>query len=223
MANQFLGLSLFIMLLSFFIVLNSVSDFEIKKSNPVLNSLSLAFSLDTPKQAPSEKAAAKTEEMRKGSSLDKMQGLFEAKITGVEASQNRLGTVMHMRLPYAEFEREITSSVLKNSGQDPLARQGFLPMLVSLLETKDSDEAYKMNMVVNLPISPAQALSEQNPEVFKTTKSLAAIALRLEKAGLPKKLITTGLKQGDEGMIDIFFRRYEPFNPFVGVNTEGAL
>ena len=45
MANQFLSLSLFLMLLSFFIVLNSMSDFEKQTAVPaVLNSLSLAFS-----------------------------------------------------------------------------------------------------------------------------------------------------------------------------------
>ena len=44
MANQFLSLSLFLMLLSFFIVLNSMSTFEQETTVPaVLNSLSLAY------------------------------------------------------------------------------------------------------------------------------------------------------------------------------------
>ena len=45
MANQFLSLSMFLMLLSFFIVLNSMSTFEKEVAVPaVLNSLSMAFS-----------------------------------------------------------------------------------------------------------------------------------------------------------------------------------
>lgn len=212
MANQFLGLSMFIMLLSFFIVLNSLSDFEVKKANPILNSLSMTFSVDKPEDQDAESDADEvTEAMRKGTTLDKVQGLFETEITGVEAKQNRLGTVMHLRLTYEDFEKQITT------GQG-----AFIDTLVSLLDAKESGNMTKMHMMVNLTAAPAVALANNDAQLSQSTRSVARIASVLQDAGLQKKLLTTGLKGGDEGMIDLYFFRYEPFNPLVNKIKEGT-
>ena len=74
MANQFLSLSLFIMLLSFFIILNSLSSYEDVKSKPVLNSISMAFSKDTPDPilAPNT-VESPIESNNEGDSLDKLK------------------------------------------------------------------------------------------------------------------------------------------------------
>ncbi len=222
MANQFLGLSMFIMLLSFFIVLNSLSNFEIKKSSPILNSLSLAFSTEDreDRDAPS-KAAQTTEALRKGTTMDKLQGLFETEITGIEATQNRLGTVMHIRMSFEEFEKQTTTGLVKSNTGEP--RQSiFVPTLISLLDAKENGTMTKMKMMVNLRSAPALALANNDSQLPDISRRISRIAGVLEQAGLEKKLLETGLKGGDDGMVDLFFLRYEPFNPLLNKIREGT-
>ena len=74
MANQFLGLSLFIMLLSFFIILNAISSFEITKTQPILNSLSMTFaSKQTDQQIIPGKVVSQSSQKMEGSALDKIE------------------------------------------------------------------------------------------------------------------------------------------------------
>ena len=225
MANQFLGLSLFIMLLSFFIILNSLSDFEVKKSSPVLNSLSLAFSMEEKKDNADSNQKSEIQAARKGTTLDKLQGLFTAQIAGVEGQQNRLGTTMHLRMPYQDFEEQITASLLgRPAGQEAQSLgDDFTKTLISLLDTKEAGQMYKMHMVVDLPDEPTVVNAKNKPVYQEASSGISRIAGILEQAGLDKKLLTTGLQAGQEGMVNLFFLRYEPFNPFAGqTRSEGG-
>ena len=78
MANQYLGLGLFIMLLSFFIVLNSLSTFESEKADSVIKSLNESFWNDQPEETEtfSPKISAPAESFRKGDTLDQVKDLF---------------------------------------------------------------------------------------------------------------------------------------------------
>jgi len=216
MANQFLGLSLFIMLLSFFIILNAISTFETTKTQPVLNSLSVAFSKDhaLDPTAPG-KTTLKSDALKDGSTLDKIEGLFKAQITGVETKQNRLGTIMYVRMPFKAFSSSVISSLTTGQNNASLSssqKRDFLPLLVSLLETGRS-VTYKMDMILGIEEEPAQ-LALQEPGVFKEfNRSISKISEKIEQAGLPKKQISSGLKKGQPEIVDLIFRRYEPFSP----------
>lgn len=216
MANQFLSLSLFIMLLSFFIILNAISTFEVSKSRPVLNSLNVAFSQDDTLDivAPGQ-TFIKSQTYREGSTLDKVAGLFQAQITGVETKQNRLGTTMYVRMPFKDFSKSVASSLSipeANTALSPTKTQDFVPLLVSLLETQRS-VPYKMDMVLNIEEKPA-LLAAENPERFMSFNSaISAISAKIEETGLPKRQISAGLKHGEAGIVELMFRRYVPFNP----------
>ena len=111
MANQFLSLSLFLMLLSFFIVMNGLSEFGVEedRAKSVLNSLSMAF---TNESVPTEESPGIEptiyNEQREGDTLEMVEGLFNAHISNVQTKKNRLGTQMHVRMPISSFENAIS-------------------------------------------------------------------------------------------------------------------
>lgn len=215
MVNQFLGLSLFIMLLSFFIILNALSNFEEHISHKVMDSISVAFS---DREVIEETEANVTEDLqasfRDGDTLDKLQKLFQAQISGAEVKKNRMGTLMHIRLPAEEFERQI----LRAGGNSPGFGVDLGATLVSLLTSSD-DVQYRMEILLNLPVTPAKFQNDSPKEALLRMKRVALYAQALEDAGLPKQFVTPGVTKGTEKFIDLYFRRYQPFNPLG--NQEG--
>lgn len=204
MANQFLALSMFIMLLSFFIVLNSMSNYEEEKKQNVLESLNVAFATAkiTEDEAPETKEDP-AQSRRKGQVLDNIEDLFNANITGLEAQRDSLGRVMTITMPVWKFEQS-----LRDSGGTGGA---FGKTLASMLMA-EGRIAYRMDMVLQAG-NPAQMVNQNPEEASSMAKKVSSFAAILEDIGLPRKLTTAGLGQGDEGMIALYFRRHEPFVP----------
>ncbi|MFP4097244.1 MAG: hypothetical protein ACLFP8_01400 [Alphaproteobacteria bacterium] len=218
MANQFLSLSLFLMLLSFFIVLNSMSVFEEKKAVPaVLNSLNLAFTgrartiLQSygnlgPSAIPTQGRGAQGE----GDTLETLEGLFNAHLAGFQAKKNRLGTVMHVNLPIDSFERVVKiSSITAPQGGDatPL---NFSQTMVTLLRSAQAGNPYRLDIVYNLENDPI-ILMRGAPDAFKKALvRVSALTEILESKGLPKKMVSAGLMKGKAGYVDLYFYRYKP-------------
>ncbi len=207
MANQYLALSLFLMLLSFFIIMNSKSGFDQSKASPVMRSLSVAFSGKTKEQGQAPlnefvEIALKGE----GDSLERIESLFVTNLTDVQAKRNRLGNMMRIRLPVSSFARGIEYT--EESG----GRQGnFVPTLVALLQTQDRGIPYRMDMLLSIPQDPAD-MTKSDPEGFqKKLETVTGFAQKLEEMGIPKTLLSSGLQRGENGFIDIYFVRYEPF------------
>lgn len=220
MANQFLSLSLFLMLLSFFIVMNGVSGFEDTKTHPVMNSLSLAFSNRAKEfgQAPSREENADMV-INQGDTLSQIEGLFGAEIAGFEAVRNRFGTVMHVRVPVLNFERAIDITAPEDA-QDYVSQSGyvrgqgaFLQTLVSILRAERHRIPYRMDMILNVSGDPAR-LPAQDPALFREKAGkVAGYARKLEGLGLPQKYMSAALGEGKNGYLDIYFHPYEPLNP----------
>lgn len=217
MVNQFLALSLFVMLLSFFIIMNAMSNFEELMSRPVMDSISLAFSTK-----PSEESLNPSyipdpsEAFQEGDTLEKIDALFRSQITGVEVRRNRLGTVMHMQMPLKKFEKAIMGG---GPGEPDSAVQSIdgplLPTLASLLQSEGAIP-HHMDMILTIKDNPARAINETPENILPNIERVAMYAKQLENIGLPRKLVTAGVGQGEAGMIDLYFRRYEPFNPLEG-------
>lgn len=219
MANQFLSLSLFIMLLAFFIILSAVSNFEEMKSQPVLESLALTFSDKQiePELLPNTEES-EVESTKEGSTLDKIEGLFSSQIAGAEVSQNRLGTVMHARMPFSEFKKVIDQISLTSFASDPYLdeTEGFLATLISLTQSSDIGVPYRMDVVLNTRQTPEQ-IARQNPTLLNTnTKKMALLSDKMRVSGMPRKMMSIGMMKGTPDMVDIYFRRYEPFSPVSG-------
>ncbi|MCB1563073.1 MAG: hypothetical protein KDJ75_05800 [Alphaproteobacteria bacterium] len=215
MANQFLALSLFVMLLSFFIILNGLASFEDVKAKPVLNSVATTFSArdtvieDATPPAIIESTANST---REGDTLAQLQAFFEANIAGIDVERNRLGTVMHVSMPLKKFQNGI---ILPNPQAERRREEagGFmLPTLISLMHARES-APYDMDIILNLETDPAQAAANK-PEALKDSlQTISRIAQTLEDEGFPEDLLTAGLGKGRAGYVDLYFRRHEALAP----------
>lgn len=216
MANEYLGLSLFIMLLSFFIILNALSDFEETKADPIMSSLNMAFSagaIDKDEPAPSIQSFEETS-MNEGTTLDKIEGLFGAQVKNFRVTKNRLGTEMYIRLPREEFEAALGASgqdlFLEEEGTNPMLEEPFIEMLVDLINTARTSVPYRMDIVLNLGASPA-VLRNDSPETLNgAMRTVSGYAELLEREGLPIRFTSAGLGAGETDIVELVFRRYVP-------------
>ncbi|MCB1839243.1 MAG: hypothetical protein KDI61_03120, partial [Alphaproteobacteria bacterium] len=166
MANQYLSLSLFLMLLSFFIIMNSNSGFEQTKAQPVLRSLSLAFSGKTLEQGQAPLAEFVDVALKgEGDSLERIESLFTTHLTDVQAKRNRLGNMMRIRLPVGSFAQgiEVAADDEGRGGGNYRGEKGkFLPTLIALLQSSDRGIPYRMDMLLSTPEDPGD-MSSANP------------------------------------------------------------
>jgi hypothetical protein len=223
MANQFLTLSMFIMLLSFFIILNALASFDDDKSKPVVKSLALAFStkeiVDDALANSTVESAAEQESFKEGSTIDKIQGLFENQISGIEMRKNRFGTEMYIRIPINDFKDALMEPISNQKTRSGVPRVGnvLVPVLISLLQgNEDAEAAYQMDMLMGVDGNPARLMNEALQDMNDVIKQSAVFAQRLEESGLPKEYITAGIRKGQPGFVDLHFRPYQPFNPLQG-------
>jgi hypothetical protein len=216
MANQFLALALFLMMLSFFIIMNGVSSYDTTKQSVVLNSVTMAFSNKTaaiggmaPVVEPSPLQA-----IHSGDSLAALEGLFGGHISHFKATKNKMGTTMHVRLPYGEFDRALARAAAANTPAGaPADADGFLPTMISLLRSEKSGVPYKVDIVLNVSPDPLTAQGQEGGAFDENVGRVAALSARLEEAGLPPQLMSAGLARGEEGQVDLYFTRYRAYDP----------
>ncbi len=224
MSAQLLGLSLFIMLLAFFIVLNAISSYEETKVRPIMDSLGEVFSSRLQEDERVEESPSVTEDESKsineGSALDKMQALFKSQIPSHEAVVSNRKGVMYVKVPFDDFEEAILavgqpSKVKKQEeGEQAQFLKGFfLPTLISLVDMDTGNIPYRMDIVLNVNENPARLQNRRPKKLAALMKKMGRIASKIEDAGLPTKLVSVGLQKGEEDMVEIIFRRHIAFNP----------
>lgn len=220
-SGQLLGLSLFIMLLAFFIVLNAISSFEETKVNPIMENLSYTFSsrlLDKNiDHHPSERESEDTS-LKEGETVDRLEALFTARIPSHDAVVSHRKGTMYVRVPYEDFKAAVMAAGQRNA----LERQEdgakflsgfFLPALVSLMKNDAASIPYRMDIVLNVKTNPAVLANQQPKQLAAMVKDMSAIAGKIESAGLPARLVSTGLQKGKAGIVEILFRPHVPYNP----------
>lgn len=229
MASQLLALSLFIMLLAFFIVLNAISSFEESRFQPVLSSLGDTFSsrVNQSDNARPSVTVSPDESIDEGTALERMQLLFNAQIPGQKSAVNNTRGTLHVRVPYEELNEAVmsvgagglASGRVSGTGTGQGQRAGhrmFLPALTALMKGEQVGLFYRVDMVLNIGGNPARMQNHEPLALAAIMKDMGRIGDRLEQAGLPPRLISTGVQQGrsgEVGYVDLLFRAHEPFNP----------
>lgn len=180
-----LSLSLFIILLAFFIVLNSISNYSEPKVEAAFESLDIAFASEIiasnfEKQNNDEREVG---EEGKGDSLEDMQDILRSVLPGlnIELTENpNGGKVMAMRMKKDKFET--------------LSPQ-LLPLFVRILKIKDGVGDYDLSLssyVQNtLSRSAGQSfatLSQYKKSLVKKGVNASRVLLSVEK-GNPAYLI----------------------------------
>jgi len=219
MVSQLLALSLFIMLLAFFIVLNAISNFEETRYKPIMSSLGQTFASRVTHQENFEPSVAPSEDesISEGSTLERMRALFSGQIPGQESAINQTRGTLYIRVPLGEFEQ----AVMGIGQAPPTGRRSlnqpmgglFLPTLVSLMRGDEAGLPYRMDMVLNIRENPAALLNDEPLRSAALLRKMSGIAGKIEAAGLPQRLISAGVQKGPSDTVDLVFRRHEPFNP----------
>ncbi|HPF78312.1 MAG TPA: hypothetical protein PLF01_03370 [Alphaproteobacteria bacterium] len=217
-AGQMLNLSLFIMLLAFFIVLNSLSSYEELKTEQVRRSVELAFAKD-PKIQPDQSSARKdpAQALKEGHTFDRIDALFESEIMSFEATSSKSLGIMMVRVPYEKFSKAIMATGQKDLLQYPSRKavrgNFFLPTLVSILRRNIDGAPTRMEIMVHTEENPAMLQNQQPKKMMEVMSKVGVFSQRLEKQGMPEKLLNIGVSKGDPEYIDLVFRKYIPFSP----------
>ena len=103
-----MNLSLFIMLLAFFIVLNAISDYEDIKTENVRRSLEIAFSNNPDlEESMASEAPDPVQAMREGRAFDRINALFNTEISSFKKEVSYSRGIMMIELPFDEFSEAV--------------------------------------------------------------------------------------------------------------------
>jgi hypothetical protein len=209
-SGQFLSLSLFIILLAFFVFLHSLSSFDTARVDIVTRSARQAFSaaplgpefgFDLAPGVPNTRGQGDTPHP-----LDAMESLFRSQIAGVGVRMAHDGQRMHVTTSAAAFEEALAAEAVPGA-----AGSAFRAMLVSLLQTDfEHAGAWRMELVLGTG-GPPGALEADVARA--AVVRVAQMAERLEVLGLPARLVAAGLGPEAAGRLDIYIRPYAPFDP----------
>ena len=212
MVNQFLTLSLFIVLLSFFIILNSMASPDRSKAASALNSVSIAFSKQNKNELElSAQVESFSSSINEGSTIEKIEGLFDAQVPGIEIEKNRMGAQMTMLMEVRELEKFLAASRWYDPVRSNVSGSGtpetLIPLLVSLLNSPD-DVQYSLDVMVHVPDNPA-LMHQEAPNVLRaSTKVSGGFCDDVERLGLPPELVSCGVVRGQDDFVRLGIRRF---------------
>ncbi len=173
--STLLSLSLFIILLAFFIVLNGISTYSQPKMQQAFSSLDITFSSDIP-PSPFEQSSADERERQngkgEGESMEEMQELLQSLLPGLSVILTEggvAGNVMAVRMEKNRFDR--------------LTPQ-LIPLFIRILNVKDGPQDYELTITsyVRDPLDVSARLSFQNLQKYRDLlmdKGLAADRISL--------------------------------------------
>jgi len=231
LATQYLSLSLFIMLLAFFIVLNAISQYEEEKVNTVVESLEGAFSSKITQKEDFQPSVTASPEhsVGEGNTPERLEALFKSRIPHNKIIKNDLTGTLHVFVKWEEFKKAVmklgqqTANAGGNKAQETSSTAFFLPSLVALLRADQMSVPYHMDILLNVGDKPAWLQNQEPQKLARIMKEIGVVAVQLEHTGLPAKLMSAGLKKGKEGLAELYFRPHIPFNPLgIEIETDSA-
>ena len=214
--SQIMALSLFLMLLAFFIVLNAISSYEEYKVKPVMNNIKTTFAPRAlrPATAPSRKRNP-IEAMGEGSTIERLQALFRAQIPSADIHYNPSTGVMRTEMAYDKLEQAVMAIGQEKPDFDNLENAShdfFVPMLAALLDLKKADRPYRMSMIRTFSRDPASRYIKRKSMMQKRIESHGVLAKKLVEGGVSGKVLSVGLQAHDEAdRAILFFRPYEKY------------
>ena len=212
MASHITTLSIFIILLAFFIALNALSHFVPEKATPILESLHKTFG--TQKQDIDLEPSIRQDPAKaadRGDILEDLEGLFRARIQGVEAVTFQGRDTLILRAPLDAFQNAVYGVESDDNDEnlnEPETQQAeFLTSLKTMVTTGRTGKQYHMKAIANVA-SQDDILS---PQTAPLSKRMSRIAAKIEAAGIPKPLLGIGLQEGPAGKVDLVFTPYKPY------------
>lgn len=210
LGSQIPGLSLFVIMLAFFIVLNSVSIIKEERAKPMMEGIEQAFASKIteredwlPSSSPDDQKG-----LGEGRTIDRVERMFSAHIAGIQTQKDEGSGTLLMKVKYADF-----AAAISNVGAGADANADFMRTLTSMMKSSAAGQPYRMDVFMQTGENPPALQNDQPQKMAVLMRDLGALAQALEQAGLPQKLLTIGMEQGQEGMVELLFRPHAPYNP----------
>lgn len=222
-----MALSLFLMLLAFFIVLNGISSYEEHKVKPVMQNIKQTFA---PRALRSQKLPSHKrnplEAMGEGSTVERLQALFRAQIPSADMTYNSSTGVMRVEMAYAKFERAVMAIGQEKpdlDNPDDAPRDFFVPMLAALLDLDDDGRPYRMAMLRTFKRDPVNRFVKRKSMMQKRIQSHGTLASKLVDGGVPGKILGVGFQKYEKSNRAIlYFRPYDQYQERNTDETSGA-
>ncbi len=205
--SKMLGLSLFVMLLAFFIVLNSITSFENKRIDPILQSLRDAFGVHISRinEKPSDSSDALSANGA-GDTITQIMALLRAQIPSVDMKQSVSAGSLRARVLRSDLENSVVNlkqEKLSAASTTDRSEGSLLPILAALLQSDKGVNILHLDIVLN------GSSGTDTDMAF-----LEKIAILLERAGVPKQRFSIAyISVGPVDTLDLVFLPYQPFSP----------
>lgn len=211
--KQVTALSLFLILLAFFIVMNTLSEFQEDKTRPVMRSVESAFSSKLDKGQDEENPSilpSQQKSIYEGQTVERIEALFTAQIPGFRANVNRGDGVMFVRVPYQAFRNAVLAvgqtNALAQEDRDGFTGAFFLPTLVALMSAGEAGVPYQMEVLYNIKGNPARQYNRDAQGTKAAMAQIASLSAKINEAGVPAHLMSVGVQHGDKNTVDLYFR-----------------
>jgi hypothetical protein len=196
-------LSLYLLLLAFFILLNALSKLEDDRARTVLESVNEAFngnvqSLDSVKAY----SAALGPLDESGGLLSDIQELFESAIPATETEMSDNGTVMRLTL---------ASDGLFRPGRADLqaGRMPFLKRLAEILMTeRDDGLVFELGVMHGVPEGQASIVAEAGPRSLEVRR-MGVLVNAFEALSLPSPQLSIGIAPGHPNDVLLVVRVFD--------------
>ena len=212
--NIVLLLSLMLILLAFFILLNSLSEFETGRSRAVIESVNRAFNGKiesgdrTPAPSPSLGALPEVE-----AKLREVAGLFEAIVPSTRVKRIRRAKAVRVELPAAALFRP--AGVRLRPGSEVLIQR----LARLLARDPPGGPSYGLEVLLGVGAAPAGGARPVTPDPNSLeVRRAALLAQRLVDEGLPPAVLSIGLLPRQPGILRFVVRlRRDPPTPVKAV------
>ena len=219
--TQYMSLSLMILLLAFFIMLNAISSFQDTKVNPRIESIDKKFATkavgDTSLPA---RIASADNAGGAGEAFDNIEGNLKSQGIPFTSQRLRGNSVLFVRVP----EQRFLAMIGLGNASDSDEKNIFLGKLVMMMmPAANIGVRYRMNIMLALGDNPA-TIARENPDKVRARIHLAdRMANMLIKHRFDPAYLTAGLQSGTEGFIDIYFETVNPAIKEISADEENFI
>ncbi len=219
MAGHIISLSIFTILLAFFIVLNANANFDYSRAGPVLNSLERTFAAgfqgnNMPKVSP---ITSTDTSHKRGDAMTRLENVFRARIPGSTITRSSSRGTLTVQMPYDDIRRQIEDSILTDGTTD-IESPNLLLTTIPLLNHEEPEKRIQMDIILNIQQNPGtlEPLNNETTDIEiakhkNMYESISFFAKVFELGDLPTELINIGIQQGKADTVDIIFRPYKPY------------
>lgn len=195
--NQLTTLSLFIMLLAFFIVLTSRSNYELEKTQPVIQSIERTFAAKVVGKDKSQSSSVEdpNQSFNEGNVFEQLNAFFKAEFPKIDTKKASGEDTMSAKIPKADFLRGLQES-----------SPSSLKLRDLLNRYSGTSKSYVMEVTFHFTQDPARSAFNDPQAYRKTLREAEELIEKMETIGFSSDTIALNFIKGDPSDLTLVFR-----------------